>query len=69
MATQPVTPLRIEDYGLIGDMHTCALVGKNGSIDFMCWPRFDSPSLFARVLDTTKGATGHWSITPKLPTS
>jgi GH15 family glucan-1,4-alpha-glucosidase len=53
--------LQIEDYGLIGDMHTCALVGKNGSLDFMCWPDFDSPSIFCRMLDR-KG--GLWSINP-----
>jgi GH15 family glucan-1,4-alpha-glucosidase len=53
--------LQIEDYGLIGDMHTCALVGKNGSLDFMCWPDFDSPSLFCRMLDLS---AGHWSINP-----
>jgi GH15 family glucan-1,4-alpha-glucosidase len=53
--------LQIEDYGLIGDMHTCALVGRNGSLDFMCWPNFDSPSLFCRMLDRNGG---HWSIRP-----
>ncbi|ETI28616.1 hypothetical protein G647_01067 [Cladophialophora carrionii CBS 160.54] len=58
-------PQQIEDYGLIGDMRTCALVGKNGSIDFMCWPQFDSPSVFAKVLDTSKGDGGHWSISPR----
>lgn len=63
-----VNPLQIEDYGLIGDMRTCALVGKNGSIDFMCWPKFDSPSIFANLLDTSKGAGGHWSIGPKRST-
>jgi hypothetical protein len=57
-------PLGIEDYGLIGDMHTCALVGTDGSIDFCCWPTFESPSLFARVLDTKSGGGGHWSIQP-----
>ncbi|SCO92539.1 probable glucoamylase and related glycosyl hydrolases [Fusarium oxysporum] len=50
----------IEDYGLIGDMHTCALVNKFGSIDFMCWPVFDSPSMFCRLLDKDHG--GHFSI-------
>jgi GH15 family glucan-1,4-alpha-glucosidase len=53
--------LQIEDYGLIGDMHTCALVGKNGSLDFMCWPDFDSPSIFCRMLDRSGGL---WSINP-----
>lgn len=51
----------IEDYGFIGDMHTCALVSKSGSVDFMCWPVFDSPSVFCRLLDKTKG--GYFSIT------
>jgi len=57
-------PPQIEDYGLIGDMRTCALVGKNGSIDYMCWPKFDSPSTFCRILDTSQGGGGHWSISP-----
>lgn len=52
----------VEDYGLIGDMHTCALVSKSGSMDFMCWPVFDSPSVFCRLLDCKKG--GHWSVFP-----
>ncbi|KAG4035300.1 hypothetical protein MFRU_001g00710 [Monilinia fructicola] len=54
--------LPIENYGLIGNMRTCALVGIDGSIDFMCWPDFDSPSIFGRLLDKDKG--GHFSITP-----
>ncbi|KAJ2795799.1 hypothetical protein H4R20_005752, partial [Coemansia guatemalensis] len=54
--------LPIEQYGLIGNLHTAALVGMDGSIDFMCWPEFDSPSVFCRLLDTNKG--GHFTITP-----
>ncbi|KAJ2771011.1 hypothetical protein IWQ57_002402, partial [Coemansia nantahalensis] len=54
--------LPIEQYGLIGNLHTAALVGMDGSIDFMCWPEFDSPSVFCRILDKDKG--GHFSITP-----
>jgi GH15 family glucan-1,4-alpha-glucosidase len=54
--------IAIEDYGLIGDMHTCALVSKAGSLDYMCWPVFDSPSVFCRLLDDKKG--GFFSVTP-----
>lgn len=56
----PYSP--IEDYGMIGNMRTVALVSKNGSIDWFCYPRFDSPSLFARILDDQKG--GSFSIQP-----
>ena len=57
--------LPIEDYALVGDLHTVALVGKNGSIDFMCLPDFDSPSIFAAILDKEKG--GFFQIAPKNP--
>ena len=50
MAYQP-----IENYGLIGNMRTSALVGTDGSIDWFCFPYFDSPSVFAAILDEHKG--------------
>jgi GH15 family glucan-1,4-alpha-glucosidase len=54
--------LRIEDYGLIGDTHTAALVGRNGSIDWLCMPRFDSSSCFAALLGSERH--GRWLIAP-----
>lgn len=54
----------IEDYGIIGNLNTVALVGNDGSIDFMCFPDFDSPTIFASLLDKNKG--GKFSISPKL---
>jgi GH15 family glucan-1,4-alpha-glucosidase len=59
MTQQPV-----EAHGLIGDMCTSALVGKDGSVDFMCFPRFDSPTLFASLLDPQKG--GRFQLAPEV---
>jgi GH15 family glucan-1,4-alpha-glucosidase len=54
--------LKIEDYALIGDCQTAALVGRNGSIDWLCWPRFDSAACFAALLG--KPEHGRWKIAP-----
>ena len=62
---QGARPLRIEDYALIGDCETAALVGTNGSIDWLCWPRFDSPACFAALLGTRHH--GRWQIAPRDP--
>src|SRR5215213_1210463 len=52
----------IENYGIIGDLHSVALVGMDGAIDWLCLPRFDSPSVFAAILDDKKG--GRFKIAP-----
>ncbi|MCK1541197.1 glycoside hydrolase family 15 protein [Bradyrhizobium sp. 179] len=53
---------KIEDYALIGDCETAALVGRNGSIDWLCWPAFDSDACFAAILGTHRN--GRWLIAP-----
>src|SRR5688500_2390541 len=57
----------IEDYGLVGDLHTVALIGKDGSIDFLSFPNFDSPTIFAALLDRRRG--GRFFIAPDLSSS
>lgn len=59
MAYQPIEP-----YGVIGNLRTAALVGMNGSIDWLCLPHFDSPSVFTAILDEGKG--GRFQIAPCL---
>jgi GH15 family glucan-1,4-alpha-glucosidase len=57
--------VRIEDYALIGDLQTSALVGRNGSVDWLCLPRFDSASCFTALLGEEKH--GRWLRTPVSP--
>src|SRR5262249_55194363 len=59
-----MTHAPIDRYGIIGDLETVALVGMDGSIDYMCFPRFDSPSIFAKILDEQRG--GSFRIAPAL---
>lgn len=60
---QAYTALPLEDYAMIGDLHTAALVGRNGSLDWLCLPRFDSPACFAALLGNKEN--GRWQIAPE----
>jgi hypothetical protein len=57
----------IEDYALLGDLHTAALVSTAGSIDWLCLPRFDSPAVFAALLHNQEA--GHWTLAPRAATT
>ena len=57
----------ISDHGLIGDLQTAALVTSDGTMDFFCCPRFDSPSVFASLLDAERG--GYFTVKPASPGS
>ena len=52
----------IQDYGIIGDCRSAALISRSGAVEWMCWPRFDNNSIFARILDIDRG--GYWRISP-----
>jgi GH15 family glucan-1,4-alpha-glucosidase len=58
-------PAKIQDYAIIGNARSAALISNRGSLDWLCWPRFDSPSIFAAVIDRQIG--GRWSIRPVQP--
>ena len=53
---------KIEDYAMIGDCETAALVSRHGSVDWLCWPDFSSPACFAALLGSA--SNGHWQLAP-----
>jgi GH15 family glucan-1,4-alpha-glucosidase len=57
----------VSDYGVVGDLHTAALIGKQGSVDWLCLPRFDSPSAFGALIDERHG--GRWLVGPRGPST
>jgi GH15 family glucan-1,4-alpha-glucosidase len=61
MTREPAQP-SIGDYAIVGDCRSAALISRGGSVDWLCWPRFDSPSLFGALLDPMKG--GHFAVRP-----
>ncbi len=56
----------VQDYALVGDGETCALIARDGSVDFLCWPRFDSDACFCALLGDERH--GRWQIAPQAPT-
>src|SRR5205814_4893445 len=59
----PAEVTKIQDYAIIGNGRSAALISKQGSLDWLCWPRFDSPSIFGALLDGEHG--GRFSIRPR----
>jgi GH15 family glucan-1,4-alpha-glucosidase len=55
--------VKIQDYAIIGNGRSAALISKRGSVDWLCWPRFDSPSIFGAIVDPKVG--GCWRIRPQ----